>query len=537
LRLARRAVPLVGDSRPLVGLKRLPLIAALASQIVKHVLPIAGLLLLPAASADAQTVPSSARPGVPVLAPTLLAPPTVTLLPQPVLASSLPPPPEVTDPMLGPVRPPKRVVQSWNEAVAYLRARSTNLKIAVDQVLTAQAQTTIALAQYLPSLGGCSGSQGLIYGCSNPTFTHQFLTEAPPPSVISAAKGVNTGNPNSAVQPPPNVFNASLNLSQDIINFSEWDQIWIDKLSERAANQTVEDTKRTLELSLATQVVSVVTAERTAEINRTGLRVALEQSELTRRKAADGAATQLDVVRARQNAANARAALVAGDEVLRQAREGLGLILGFPEETGISPALRMDGFASDALGACRAVDTVDERPDILAARTNLEVAKRNLRNVWFTFLPTLTGQASLSGTSVPAQYYPNPTFSITAILSVPLWDGGTRMGSLKNARANEDIALQNLDGAKRAAIIGVEQAQRGIEVAEVSARVAGEQRDLAAQNDTMTQTAWMHGQGTSVDLVTASEAHRQAELSLALADFNVVKARLAATLALATCPW
>jgi outer membrane protein, multidrug efflux system len=501
---------------------------------VKCAAALASFLILPATSVYAQTAPP--QPGVPVLAPTapLPAPPTVTLLPPP--SSSLPPPPVVADPMLGPVPPPKRIMQSWNEAVGYLHARSTNLKIAVDQVLEAEAQTTIALAQYLPALGGCSGSQGLIYGCTNPTFTHQFLTKPAPVQTIMGQQVI-TGNAIASSVPPPNVFNASVNLSQDIINFSEWDQIWINKLSERAAGQTVEDTKRTLELGLATQVVSVVTAERTAEINRTGLRVALEQSELTRRKAANGAATQLDVVRAQQNAANARAALVAGDEVLRQAREALGLILGFPEETGVAPALRMDDFAAEALGACRVVDTVDERPDIAAARTNLEVAKRNLRNVWYTFLPTLTGQASLSGTSEPAQGYPNPTFSITAILSVPLWDGGTRMGSLKNARALEDVALQTLDAAKRAAIIGVEQAQRGIEVAEISARVAREQRDLAAQNDTMTQTAWMHGQGTSVDLVTASEAHRQAELSLVLADFNVVKARLAATLALATCPW
>ena len=71
----------------------------------------------------------------------------------------------------------------------------------------------------------------------------------------------------------------------------------------------------------------------------------------------------------------------------------------------------------------------------------------------------------------------------------------------------------------------------------MSDKVATEQRDLAAQNDQMTQTAYMVGQGTSLELVTASEAHRQAELNLALADFNVVKARLLAVLALATCPW
>ena len=53
----------------------------------------------------------------------------------------------------------------------------------------------------------------------------------------------------------------------------------------------------------------------------------------------------------------------------------------------------------------------------------------------------------------------------------------------------------------------------------------------------MTQAAYARGQGTSVDLVTASEAHRLAELSLAVAEFGVVKARLAAIMALSTCPW
>ena len=54
--------------------------------------------------------------------------------------------------MLAPVPPPKRVLSSWQEALTYLRARSTDLKIALDQVLQAEAQTRIALAQYLPSI-------------------------------------------------------------------------------------------------------------------------------------------------------------------------------------------------------------------------------------------------------------------------------------------------------------------------------------------------------------------------------------------------
>ena len=43
-------------------------------------------------------------------------------------------------------------------------------------------------------------------------------------------------------------------------------------------------------------------------------------------------------------------------------------------------------------------------------------------------------------------------------------------------------------------------------------------------------------EATSLELVTASEAHRQAELNLALQEFGVVKARIVAVLVLATCP-
>jgi outer membrane protein TolC len=435
---------------------------------------------------------------------------------------TVPPPPEVNDPMLAPVPPPPRVLASWREAVALLRARSTDLRTAVDQVLQAEAQTRIALAQYLPTING----QG--------SYTHQLITN---PAVAGLSLNVTTGTAVAASRVPiPNLYTGAVQLTQDIINVQEFDQISINELGEDAARLSVDDEKRTLALSVANQIVAVVTAERDAEINRVGLRVALEQGAITDRKRALGAANGLDVVRAQQNVANARATLVTGDESLREARESLGLALGIPEETGVAPDVDVGGLAQDAASSCRMVATVDDRSDIAAARTKLEVAKRNLQNVWYTFLPTITAQSTLAGTSLVGQA-PNPTWNIVGLLQVPIWDGGTRYGNLRNARAAQDIAAQQLESLRRQAIIQVQQAQRQLVVAEQSARVAKDQRDLAAQNDQMTQLAYQTGQGTSLELVTASEAHRQAELNLALAEFTVVKARLLAMLALATCPW
>jgi multidrug efflux system outer membrane protein len=438
---------------------------------------------------------------------------------------AMPPPPPVSDPMLAPAPPPKRVLSSWQEGVSYLRARSTDLRIAVDEVLQAEAATRIALAQYLPWINANNAGGA--------TYSHQIITRAVANGIGLSTSGIVT----TTRVPIPNTYGGSLVLQQAVINVPAFDQISIDELGEDSSRLSVDAEKRTLVLSLANQIVAVVTAEREAEINRVGLRVALEQLEITTRKQSLGAANGLDVVRAQQNAANARATLVTGDESLREARESLGLALGVPEETGVSPNVNVGALAESAMESCHAVKDLDKRPDIAQAQVQLEVAKRNLRNVWYTFLPTVGLSSTLSAASPVSSGFPNPLWNVQASLDVPIWDGGIRYGNLRNARAAEDIAAQQLESLRRQAIIQVEQAQRQLTVAEASDRVAAEQRDLAQQNDTMTQTAYTAGQGTSLELVTASEAHRQAEINLALQDFNVVKARLLALLALATCPW
>jgi len=457
-------------------------------------------------------------------APSFAAPPPPPSSP---FASPLavPPAPPVSDPMLAPVPAPKRVLSSWQEGISYLRARSTDLKIALDQVLQAEAQTRIALAQYLPWINANNAGGGV--------YTHQLLTHTVASGFSTSQGGLIT----TTRVPLPNTWGGSVQLQQALINVQEFDQISIDELGEDASRMSVDAEKRTLALSLANQIVSVVTAEREAEINRVGLRVALEQAEITTRKQALGAANGLDVVRAQQNAANARATLVTGDESLREAREALGLALGVPEETGVAPNIDVGGLAGSAMESCHVVSDVDTRADIAAARMQLQVAKRNLRNVWYSFLPTVSLFSTVSGTSPVASGYPNPLWNVQATLEVPIWDGGTRYGNLRNARAAQDIAAQQLESLRRQAIIQVEQAQRQLVVAQDADKVATEQRDLAAQNDKMTQTAYIAGQGTSLELVTASEAHRQAEINLALQDFNVVKARILAVLALATCTW
>ncbi len=430
-----------------------------------------------------------------------------------------PPPPPVSDPMLAPPAGPAREIQSWGDAVALTRSRSTNLATALAEVTRAEAQTRTSLAAVLPTINGT---------VSRP---HQFITKE------TQVLGSPGDPPRTVTSPQSDYFNGGVSLQQSIINVQSWHTIKTNRENEKAARLSVEDTSRQITLGTATAVVAVVAAERVAELNRIGLRTALERRELTSRKQLLGVGTGLDVVRADQDVSSARAAIVTGDESLRKSREALGLALGLPEQVGVAKNISVDAVAQDAERTCPRLENLAQRPDIAAAQKKLEIAERNVTNVDLNFLPTISAQSQFSTTTADlGNTAQRNSWNVTAVLSIPIWDGGARYGALRNARALRDESGFSLESQRRNATIEVAQARRSVTVAESALDVAKQTQQLAARVDELTQTAYRAGQGTSLELVIAASALRQAQISLALREFDVVSARLQALFALAHCP-
>ena len=424
--------------------------------------------------------------------------------------------------MLAPVARPNVEIGNWEEALKHVRARSTDLRIAAQEIARAEAQTRIALAGALTTVNGTG------------TYTHNIIT-----NTTSQPVSITNGVPRfGAVQTPfPDFVNGSIIANQPVLALRSWYAIGTAERNETAVQLTLEDTKRQIALNVANAIVGVVTAERVAELNRLGLRNALTRLELAIRRSTLGSGTGLDVVRARQDVETARATLVAGDESLRQSREALGLGLGIPEQVGVPPNVDLNGIEASARASCKPAATIDDRPDVAALRENTEVARRQVTDAKLQFAPTVDVRSSVATTTINTGAAPNTTWNVQAVLTVPIWDGGIRYGNLRQARAQEVIAGQRLEAARRQANIQVTQAQRGVGVAEDRRRVAAQTRDLAAENDRLTRTAYLEGRGTSLELVTAAQALREAEIQLALREFELVKSRVLAILALASCPW
>jgi outer membrane protein TolC len=450
--------------------------------------------------------------------------------------STVPAPPTIVinDDMLTPVPAAPKVLSNWKEALGFITSRSTTLATAVQEVVRAEGNARIALAQALPTITGTVSVTG------------QLITPAPSvATTLPVTVGGQTGSitlPAGGSAPNP-IIVGSVTAVQPIIAPRAWYGIRTGSMGVTSAKYAVEDQKRTIFTSVASSIITVFTAERTAETNRISLRSALELVDLTQRQFKLGTATRLDVLRAQQNAATARATLVSGDEALRQAREALGLALGFPEAYGVPASLSLNEIESTLRGIC-APGPLEERADIRKAKNDIAIAKRGITDVWLQFAPTavLTSTASISNvaSSIAVSGPPSDhtgSWSIGGVLSIPIWDGGVRYGNLKIAKAQAEETRIALEAALRTATIQVAQSLRGVSVADTERTVSESNRDLARDLAKLTMSSYQLGTATNFDLVNTEQVWRAAELDLIVKEFNVIQAKLAAVLATSNCTY
>ncbi|MCP3140788.1 TolC family protein [Pyxidicoccus xibeiensis] len=426
--------------------------------------------------------------------------------------------PKVEDAMLTPVPPAPKLVKDWNEALGLVRERSTDLRSAEAGVQRASGRWRQALGALLPNARAQAG------------VAHDLLNPDVPAGVSPGAAG-------DGRTPTTPAGTVTATLTQSVVDVSAWRGLSSARAAEAGAVASLQDVRRRLTLGVAQVLVATVAAERAAEINRVGLRQALERAALTQRSFELGAGNQLDVVRVEQDVAVARGALIAGDEQLRQTREALGFTLGFGQPVGVDPSFNLQGLVDQTRNDCAPLESLDARPDLVASRAQVESAKDSRRQASAGYLPTLGVSSTLYGLTTDPGFGRFATWNVSAVLSVPIWEGGSRSGLVRERAGVEEQASAALESARRDVALEVAQARRGVQVAEALVKTATESRDLAERTDRLTRRAFEVGRGSSLELVQSAAALRQAQLTLVLREFELVQARLDAFLTEARCDW
>ncbi|HEX8536874.1 MAG TPA: TolC family protein, partial [Cystobacter sp.] len=307
--------------------------------------------------------------------------------------------------------------------------------------------------------------------------------------------------------------------------------------SRRAAELSLEETRRQLTGELARALARVASSERLAEVNRVNLRSALERLALAQRRLELGAGTQLDVIRLRQDAESARSSVVSGDNSLMQARDALALILGQEQPVGLARNVSLEELLNQGQQECRRLPSLEERPDLAAARAQLEAAGHDVSAAQAQYLPTLEAQSTVVGFTVDPGFARVPVWNVGAVLTLPFYEGGARGGRVRQARAQEETVRQQVLERQRGVSVEVRQVRREVDVARAEQEIATRARELAAENDRLTRRAFEVGTGTSQELVVSAAALRQAELNLVVSELQLFQARIEAFLVEAACDW
>lgn len=492
--------------------------------------------------AAAPSLPAASAPdakGAAAQAPADAKGAAVTQAPAGTDAPQKPPSIDVEDPLLAPVPPAPHTITGFREVLSLLSNESLTLRIAQQDIERAKGQERTALAGVLPSVNGSASVTATPWrelGCE------------PAESTVCAFQAIS--------QRQLSTSQAQVRVSQPF-SARAWYAVGTAGKSVDATKLRAEDARRQAIAASASTIVSVVTAERVAEINRVALKASLQRLELTKRRKRLGSGTDLDIVRAEQDAATSRSQLVGGDENLRKARESLGQLFGKSDGYGVPTTFTLDDIEPALKSACK-VAKPDERTDVLAAKADLEVAKRGVTDVKLGFLPTLELSTTLSTSSTQTErasalLFTPPVgdpvaipktdviaqqtsiWSIGALLTVPIWDGGARYGQMKTANANVEQAKTRVEQATVTATLEATQSQRAIHVAEQARTLSEKARDLARETARLSQVAFESGAGTSLDLIDSGRVLRQAELDLAVKELEVVRAKIAALLALSAC--
>jgi outer membrane protein TolC len=429
--------------------------------------------------------------------------------------------------MLAPVPPATNVLQDWRDALRVLRERSTTLRSLKAEEDVSRAIARQRLAPALPNLAAAAGvTRHLLRG-------ERQSTVITPPPAGSNIPGLTF--PVGTVPDPATTWQAGLNLRVPLLALSTWHdrgtalrQIDVSKLNTKAA-------ERLSIASVADAVVTTVTAERLAEVSRISLESALSTLDLSKRRAALGAASTIDVLRIEQEVSLSRAQVVSANDNVLRAREALGAALGSPEPYGVTPNIRLDALANDAKSSCRPAD-LQGRADVRAAEASVGVSKHNEDGISKTYWPTIDAVSSLTYWS-PASLINNEhvTWSVGGVLNWTLYDGGLRYATREQRSAETRIASERLTETKRNARLEVTQAFRTVKSSEAFLVVAARTREIAAETARLTKVSYINGSGTSFDLVDSARRQREAEVDYTIKEFDVLRAKIAALLALATC--
>jgi outer membrane protein len=422
------------------------------------------------------------------------------------------------------------------EALSYSRAHQPALKSALARVAAAAADARVPRAQWLPSFGATL--QALEGTTNNTTASYVGARNVDLPRI----GGTTVGSPkagSAAAWTPSTSMLGAIGGGQEVFDFGRIAaQSAVADLSYDAEYERANAERLRLDLLVKDAYYGVLGAHavlraaqdafQRAKVHRdmaaAGVKSGLHAPiELTR---ADADLTRFDVgqIRAGGSVRSAQAVFAAAvgmDESLLDAAGEAppttpppSLVEAFKQASQVDPVLKAGRFRAQAAGALARAIAAETRPDLALTATFSGRAGT----------ATPSGSGSLSDQFGPLPTVPN--WDVGLVLRWPFYDpiveARRRAADARAEAARADLAvLMQQEGAT------IQEAYVSLEVSQAALVSLGRAVEAAHANYAQAEARFKAGLGTSLELADAEAVRTDAEIQLAVGEFDARRARAA----------
>ena len=362
------------------------------------------------------------------------------------------------------------------QLIALALTNNRDLRVAVLNVQSAQAQYRIQRAQLFPTVNASAVEQVEGIPIS--------VLESQNPNAAAAAAGSGKALPTGGIT----VHN--YNVGVGFTNY-ELDLFGrIRSLSHAALQQYFSsgETRRSVQLTLvaeiATAYLTVLADQTLLDITRNTLKSQGDSYALTQKAFNGGTTTELALRQAETTVDTARANLAQYNRQLAEDRDALQLLLGAPIPDAIDFSAGLDrGDMVTELEEGIPSDVLVHRPDILAAEHQLIAANAQIGAARAAFLPSisLTGSFGTESPQLSGLFKGGSrAWTFSPQISLPIFAGGANVANLQATQIARDTAVAQYEKA-------IQSAFREVADALIARGTLDEQ--LAAQQALVTASA------------------------------------------------
>jgi multidrug efflux system outer membrane protein len=277
------------------------------------------------------------------------------------------------------------------------------------------------------------------------------------------------------------------------------------RLDTQAREALLQSTRLMVQADVAQTYLSLRFTDQERRLVRDTVAAYRETLALTQRRYQAGDVAELDLARVQAEVASTEAEAVALDRRRAQLENALAVLLGEPA-SGFSLAEAQDLAALPAIPAGLPSAVLARRPDVAAAQRSLLAAQARVgvaQAAWFPSL-ALTATGGYASPELSDVFkWSARAWSVDALLSLPLFDGGRRKAGIESAQAGLDLAMADYRQQLLQALREVEDSLSGLQLLSRQSEVQAQAVASASRATALSDARYRNGFISQLDLLDA----------------------------------